>query len=132
MREPDERGGVELDLVLEGLGVRLVQRREVAKAGVVDEHVDVEVATAQLRGQSVDRLGLCQVRRDDFAATPNEALSSVASAPSLSAERATSTTSAPRRASSRANTAPIPDEAPVMSARCPVKSTANRLSLNGP
>src|SRR5919204_501304 len=89
----------------------------IGAARVRDNETDVQVASRV--GQSSDESLVREIGNDDGCFTPKSRESSVPSASSKACRRATSTTLMCEAPIWRANSRPIPDEAPVMSAQGP-------------
>ena len=88
---------------------------EQAEAGIVDDVLDLDAVGGQRRGDLVAGIGLFEIAGNDDRRRAARATISLASAVRRSARRATSATRCPFEAKTRASSAPMPAEAPVIS-----------------
>ena len=114
MRQINQCPDVELDHLELVIEIEFDEIAHRAEAGVVDEHVDLELAFFVSSKSCAPASGCRRSSARYCARMLVKRPSSLQSAMSLSSERATRKTFLPRAASFLAKAAPMPDDAPVM------------------
>ncbi len=117
MRQFNQRGDIQIEHLPQALAVDRGKLPEGAKPGIVDKQINFESGRLRLSEQLQRSAGRRQVDRDTWTSMPGCAvISSARSRSSRSCERATRMRDQPRAASCRANSSPMPELAPVISA----------------